>query len=794
MKSHILTASIALLSSQAHALSGYIIDSNGRPIANASVDIIDSKTTLKTNAEGQFAAEQGPVDELHIYAEGYSHKVLHLHGDSAAPLKVVLTRSIIEQVDVIGIPLHASVIESAQPIAVLSGRELRNRQADTLGDSLAGEVGVHTNFHGNVASTPIIRGLSGPRVLIAQNSMDASDASRVGPDHAVASEVSTAEQVEILRGPATLFFGSGAIGGVVNVVDKRVPSDAQTRGEWLFNNESVNTQKSGAFNLNTGTGNVAMHLDGFWRDSDDYKVPVAPDTDEPDGEHRVANSAEQSQGFTLGSSYLLDKGYVGFSVGRLDREYGIPGHSHGHEEAENGHEDAPESVYADLKQDRYQIASELDFNRPWLRAINTRLGYTDYQHAEIENGRVGTVFNNQTAELRVDVLHQPFADWRGGVVLHYKNTDFKADGEEAFTPPSETESFALAIMEERHFGPVLIQLGARIERSTLEADNLLLPELELHGHEEHEEHEDEEDEHAHTGSTRVYGAEHTFTPVSVSAGAVWDFRPGYNLGVALTHSQRAPSAAELLSFGPHIGTGSYEVGALFDLHDEGEPHFDIHNNALELETANNIDLTLRKHEGDFGFILNAFYNQIDNYYDQSATGLFADSGHEHAEEEHDHDAAEEHSDELPVYVFTSADAILHGLEAQFLWQITPAFKATVFGDTVHAKLKDGGNLARTPPLRVGARGDYQWQQWSANVSFSRYQTQDNIAALETATDGYTELDTSVSYRLPLAKQTLELFIKGENLTNTEARVHSSFLKNLTPKPGRNISLGMRGEF
>src|SRR5690606_30787566 len=158
-------------------------------------------------------------------------------------LRIVMARTVIEQVDVIGLPLHTSVIESSLPIAVLSGEALRKRQAATLGDSLEGEVGVHTNFHGGVASTPIIRGLSGPRVMITQNGLDVSDASRVGPDHAVASEVSTAQQVEVLRGPATLFFGSGAIGGVVNVVDQRVPVDSETRGEWLLQHDSVNHQR-----------------------------------------------------------------------------------------------------------------------------------------------------------------------------------------------------------------------------------------------------------------------------------------------------------------------------------------------------------------------------------------------------------------------------------------------------------------------------------------------------------------------------------------------------------------------
>lgn len=246
MKHLYLTAAAMAVSINTHALQGKIVDSKGSPVANATIQVVGSSETFAVNKLGEFSIDETQAYEIHIVAPGFSHKVIRI-GDTlnTESMQISLTRSVIEQVDVIGLPIHASVIESAQPISVLSGNELRNRQAATLGDSLEGEVGVHTNFHGNVASTPIIRGLSGPRVQITQNSMDVSDVSRVGPDHAVASEVSTAEQVEILRGPATLFFGSGAIGGVVNVVDTRVPKDSTTYGEWFISHETVNKQKLG---------------------------------------------------------------------------------------------------------------------------------------------------------------------------------------------------------------------------------------------------------------------------------------------------------------------------------------------------------------------------------------------------------------------------------------------------------------------------------------------------------------------------------------------------------------------
>ncbi len=798
MKYKYLAVAISAFTANAYALDGRVLNSNGDPISSAIIELEGTRTAISVDEQGGFSFDESNTHEIHVTAPGYSHKVIHIDEVNVyESLIISLQRSVIEQVDVIGIPIHASVIESAQPISVLSGEELRNRQAATLGDSLTNEVGVHTSFHGNVASTPIIRGLSGPRVQIAQNSLDVSDVSRVGPDHAVTSEVSTAEQVEVLRGPATLFFGSGAIGGVVNVVDKRVPKDSDTYGEWFVSHETVNSQNLGSVNLNTGRDNLAFHIDGFWRESEDYEVPVPPEQghdDEHEGEKfTVANSGDESHGFTLGGSYLLDNGYVGVSFGKLDRQYGIPGHSHG------GHDhDADEaSVYSDLEQDRFQLISELDLDNPWLSAINTRVGYTDYTHAEIESGEEGTEFSNKTTEAKLDLMHQPFKDWKGGLVLHYKHSDVSAAGDEAFTPPSDSDTFALALVEERHFGDFLLQLGARIERVTISADDVLLPNVEFHSHDgDHEEHDHEHEEESDI--TRVFESDQEFTPVSASAGIVWDFRPGYNVALSLTHSERAPSASELLSFGPHIGTRSYEIGALFDLHMEGdEAHFELNENPIELETSNNIDLAFRKHEGDFGLILNAFLNQVDNYYYQTATGLYAESGHTHEHDLDQEEAGEEdiHADELPVYLFTSADAELYGFEAQGIWQVTPNLKTTVFTDYVHAELKDSGAyLPRTPPLRLGTRIDYQWNAISAYLSWSHYDDQEKTAPMESSTEGYDWVDATLTWHLPLASTELALFVKAENLTDEEARVHTSFLKDIAPKPGRNFSIGIRGSF
>lgn len=785
--SRIMSALLAISASgqvYAEQVQGKVTTNNGEIIAGATVKVMGTNTFTHTNDQGVFSLEVKPGRyELHIVANNFAHEniALEVSDNKKTQANIQLDKSAIEIIDVSATPFHSSNIESALPITVLHGESLRMRQANTLGDTLSKEVGVHSNFHGGVAGTPIIRGLDGPRVLVTQNGLDAGDASRVGPDHAVSTETSTSERIEVLRGPATLFYGSGAIGGVVNIVDERIPTNTDTKGEWLAEYNSNNEQQLASGSFTSGVDNIAVHIDGFYRESENYKTPEKHGVDE------VENSAAESSGFTLGSSYLLDNGYVGFSYQNLEQEYGIPGHSHGDEDI---------AVFADLEQNRWQLLSELNFDNAIIKSLNTKFAYTDYRHSEVELGVIGTTFDNESLESRFELLHQDVYDWRGGFSFHYKKSDFTAVGAEAFTPPSESESMAIAWIEERHFGDVLIQLGARIERTEITAEKVRLPEVELFS--DHTEESDAHDEHDHSehsaGYTRNFDVAHTFTPISLSSGLVWDFTDGYNIGLSLSHSQRAPSASELLSFGPHIGTRSYEVGALFSLHeDHGEAHFGLTDHDIVMETATNIDLSLRKFKGDFGFIVNAFYNQIDDYYYEQATGLSASDGHDHSA--HDHGAhEEEEAHTLPLYVFTAKDVTLHGFEAQAIWQITDAFSWKVQGDIIRARLDSGSELPRTPPARIATELSYQGESVSADLFVSHYFEQTHTAVLESDTDSYVMIDANANYHFNISDYDLAAYLKLNNLTDVYAQVHTSFLKDLTPLAGRSIALGLRGTF
>ncbi|TLU67162.1 TonB-dependent receptor [Thalassotalea litorea] len=810
----------------AATVSGKVVDNKGKGIANAEVSILQTRVVTDKNGEFALTDISDGAAELHVEARYFTHqnRNLTLAGNDVDNVIVTLTPSVMDVVDVYATPLHTSTMESALPVNVLGADELRLKQASTLGETLKNEVGVHSSYFGPVSSSPIIRGLDGPRVLITQNGLDAGDASRVGPDHIVSTETTTATQIEVLRGPATLFYGSGAIGGVVNVVDNRVPTELEQSVGFSLQHNSVADEDLATIDINTGTDSFAIHFDGFWREANDYKIPGVAELehDEEHEEHeeeeheehednhsRLANTSNDAKGFTLGTSYLLDNGFVGFSYGRTDRTYGIPGHSHaGHDEheehdeeleMEEGHDEAhdEESVFGDLTQDRLQMLSDLRFDESFFNRVASKVAYTDYQHQEIENGEVGTTFKNELWEAKFDIYHREYNGFKGAWTVHYKLSDFEALGEEAFTPPSSTETLAFAWLEEKHFGDVLLQLGARIEHVTLEP---------VHGHDEHEAHDEHElDEHEEHEELEL--AQQDFTPISASLGLVWDYQPGYNLGMSAAFSQRAPSAAELFSNGPHIGTNSFELGALFELHEEDDGyHVELSDQDVDVETSYNLDLTWRKFSGDLGFVASVFYNHTDDFYYQQDTGfVFEDSGiHDHGDEhdeghgdEHDEELTEDHAHDeegLPIFVYRQDDVDMYGFEAELVYQLSAPLKANIFTDYIRAKLSDGGNLPRIPPLRLGAGLQYQANNFAAGLDVTHYFEQDQLAQLETETDSYTMVDLHANYYLDGIGDDTVLFLKVDNVFDTEARVHSSFLKNIAPLPGRGITLGVRASF
>mgnify|MGYP003132475430 FL=1 len=775
-------------SALAATVTGKITDDKNQPIENAAVHVHGKDQGVKTNAQGEFSIDVDSQSQLHVSKDNFIDSRIAVN-ENSNNVTVSLTPTSVETVVVYASALHKNSLEMISPVSVLSGDELKNKSKATLGETLKGLPGVNASYFGPVSSSPIIRGLDGPRVKITQNGLDASDASRIGPDHATSSDSLAAEQIEVLRGPSTLLYGSGAIGGVVNVVDNRIPTSNldDLTGAAEYSHDTLSNSNTVAAKLETGNDGFNFHFDGTKRSGDDYETPTFNITDE-DGDVETHNSVENtfidSDTFNVGTSYVGDHLTVGFSYGSIETDYGIPGHEHhdhDHEgETEEQHdehadEEEEESVYAHLEQDRWQglISYALDNN--WIENINLRVGYTDYKHSEIEDGEIGTTFKNETTEARLNVEHK-LAQWHGMMGYHYSESDYDAIGEEAFTPASVTTTHALYLLEEREFGDVTLELGARIE--DYEITSTITESEQAHDHDEEEDHDEGEEE------SIAYSE--SFTNVSASAGAIWQYTPGQSVALSLSHSERAPLSAELLSNGLHIATGTYELGLGYHIEDN-EVHFEPED--IKQEKSTNLDFSFRRFSGDFGYTVNFFYNDIKNFYYQQNTGLVYD------EEDGLESAIGAHDDAVAVYQFASKDAELYGVEFDVHYQIDPNAMVKVFGDSTRAKLKDDeGNLPRIPANKLGSELQYNLGDLQLTLTGTHYFEQDNISAYETKTDGYTIVDAQANYQLSLGAIDTQLYLNVDNITDELGFVHSSFIKDKAPLPGRNFRFGIRGYF
>ena len=663
------------------------------------------------------------------------------------------TDTALEAIVVTASPLGPGSDDLVQPVEILAGEELDRRKGATLGETVARELGVQSSYFGPGVGRPIIRGLEGARVQVLEGGMSSLDASTVSADHAVGIEPFLADQIEILKGPATLLYGSGAVGGAVNVVDGRIPEalpESAFGGRAELRGNSVNDEATGMARIDGAVGNFAWHADAFHRDTSDYEIPGHAHLDEAEehaeGGHEgeeedfgvLHNSAVRTRGGAIGGSWIGESAFLGVAVSNYLSLYGIPGGGHAHEEGEHadteedeeeeepGHED----VRIDLQQTRVDLRGAL--YAPWrgIESLRLRVAHNDYAHLEMEGDEVGTRFGNDGHEGRLEAVHEPLAGWRGVVGLQFSTRDFVAIGEEAFVPPTRSEDIGVFLVEERDFGRWKLELGARHDDISVD------PEGEL--------------------------AEAGFGASSLSAGALWRATDALHFSVGVDRAERAPTAEELFSNGPHLATAGFEIG----------------DSTLGTETANQLELAAHLHVGPLEAKAAVFDNRYDQFIHLAETGLEEDG--------------------LPVRQWTQADARFRGLEAEATLRIADnasgAWDLRLFGDRVRGTLDAGGNLPRIAPARAGL--DLTWENgpWRASAGAIRHARQDQVATLETPTRGYTLVDAHLAYHWDTAHAGWELFLDGNNLTDEEARVHTSFLKEVAPLPGRAIAVGVRAFF
>ncbi|MFN3352151.1 MAG: TonB-dependent receptor [Brevundimonas sp.] len=670
--------------------------------------------------------------------------VAGLAGTTAAQDRRVTT---VEEIVVTAAPYGVTADATTIAVDVLDEEDLLTAPSAGLGDVLNGLPGVRSTSFAAGASRPVIRGLAGPRVQVLTNGLGLIDASALSPDHQVAADPGEATRIEVLRGPQTLAFGGSAIGGVVNVIDGRIPEEAPEGGI----DGSISAQSSSVddgYKIGGGVsfaaGPLVFTLDALRREAGDYDIPAPAESRrqleaegedyEDTGETTLENSFVNLDAYGAGVSYVGGWGFVGLSVKRTETDYGVPGHAHEHEHEEGededhdeDHEEEEEVVTIGLEQTRYDLRGAYEFVAGPLSQVRFAGGYADYTHTEFEGEETGTVFISEGYEGRVEFVQRRRGGWDGAFGLQALSRDLNAVGDEAYVPQTDITEFGAYTLQRLDRGTWGLEGGLRVDTRDLDS---------------------------------VAGSE-SFTNVSGSVGVFAKPADGWFVGLSVSRNGRAPTEAELFAEGPHIATRAFEIG---------DP-------SLDNEEVTSLEAALHyEDEGLFEADLHLFHATYDGFIDLRPTG------------------AEE--DELPVFQYVQTDAEFYGAEAEArvtAWEGANGSLALTGGFDIVRGSTDLGAPARIPPFSLTAGVEGEFGPLVARFKARRVGAQDRVAEFELPTDSYTRYDAFLGWR-PAALPGAMVFVEGQNLSDEEIREHASFLKDLAPSPGRNVRVGVSYAF
>ncbi|MGZ8346168.1 MAG: TonB-dependent receptor [Allosphingosinicella sp.] len=633
---------------------------------------------------------------------------------------------------------------------VVSGEELARELRPTIGETLSRQPGVSATSFGPNASRPVLRGFQGERVRVLTDGIGSLDASNTSADHAVAINPLPADRIEVLRGPAALLFGSSAIGGVVNIVDSRIPRrvpEEAVHAEGILSYGSAANELTANSAVDVPLGeHLVVHFDGNYTNTDDLEIggfvltpalrAQAAASADPgirqlaELRGRLPNTASETSEFAGGFAWIDGDNHAGVSVSRYDSRYGVPVRYSLEPAAE------AEQVRLDLKQTRVDARAEIDTGDGFIDSLRFRGGYSDYRHFELEEtGEIATTFNNQGVEARLEARQSPRGSWGGGFGAQYFERDFAIVGEEKFLPPSRTRQIGLFALQTFDLGAVRAEAGARYEHSDVRADA-----------------------DADLGNP---GISRSFDAFTGSIGGSVELAPRMRLGLNLTRSERAPAAEELFANGPHAGTQSFEIG---------DP-------TLSTEKSWGIEGTLRASGEGYEFGASVFHSWFDGYIYELPTGAFAD--------------------DLPVFQYFQDDARYYGVEFEASFRVARIGGVTLnldaVADYVHATIEQVGPAPRIPPVRLLGGIEAQSDKVDGRIEVEWVGDQDRIADFETPTHGYTMVNASLSFH-PFASNDSSIILSANNLFDVDARRHASFLKDFAPLAGRDFRITTRVSF
>lgn len=638
-------------------------------------------------------------------------------------------------------PLESSLFDLAPSATVLEGQRLRLRAQSTLGETLGTEPGVTSTYFGPNASRPIIRGLDGDRIRILQNGVGMLDASAASFDHAVSVEPLLIDRAEIVRGPATLMYGGNAVGGVVNVVDGRIARERfrGVTGAVEARYGSAASERTQVGRVDVGNGQLMLHADVFRRHTGDLRVPDYVRSARL-RERSPLPADEEPRGRIPNSASLSDGAGVGASA---VWDKGYTGVAASQYNSRYGTVAEPD-VKIGLQQRRYELAGEIREIGSFVQALRYKSAYSDYQHIEYEDTQPGTTFNANGHNSRVELLHAPIGPMKGAFGLELQNFRFAALGDEAFLPRTRTQAVDAFIYEEIQLGALKLSGGGRLDRVDVRSS----------------------DDPAFGPSER-----RKFSPRSGAFGAVYALPQGYAVALQTSYTERAPTYQELFANGAHIATNAVEIG----------------DASLRKERSQGVGVSLRKRTGVVTGAVGAFYNRFRNFVALTDTGAIDER-----------DPADP-DDDLPIFAYRAVPAEFRGVEADAQWRAYEGAAGRLVlelrGDYTRAKNRDTGEpLPRIAPMRIGGAIAFQRGGLSARLDLLRAARQSRTATNELPTDGYTMVNATIAHRLRVVRTEFEVFLRGVNLLNEEARLHTSFLKDIAPLGKRGVVLGVRAGF
>ncbi len=677
-----------------------------------------------------------------------ANRLLPLIAAAASSPFIVCAEEAAVELDAITVranPLGKTADQLVQPTTVLDGDELNGKRRGTIGETLENEPGISTSDFGSGAGRPVIRGQAGPRVEVLENGIGSLDVSDISPDHAVSIDTGNARAVEVLRGPATLLYGSRAAGGVVNVLNGRLPTsvDDGVHGTLEGQYGSNADERNDALELDYGSGHHQFHVDAAGRKSGRFDIPGNARVDGSGSEGVLDNSRVQSNSTAFSYGYVDGGSSASFAVSTYGAVYGLP---------------AEETAFINLDQTRYDAQGVLDKPLPGIDSIKLRGAYNAYGHTEFEGpGEPGTVFRNRQSDERLEIVHAPIAGFRGVFGVQHDFRRFQALGDEAFVPETNSLQIGAFLIEEYAWSQGKLEAGLRVNRDSHKPQDDARPERD-------------------------------FTPLSFSLGSIFNLSPHDHLKLYFSHAQRSPAAEELYAFGPHLATATFERGLA----------------TAKLETANNIELGIDHHDDRLELEASVYLNSISHYLylDETDTGLNADgsgsAGSDGLADRVDGDGNFASDGELLLVDYRQADTRFYGFEGKLGYLLLRGpvqLSGHAFGDYVAGTLTGSkADLPRVTPARFGLGFDARRGPVTASIDYTRVLAQHDIASLETETGGYNLLGLEVGYGFKLRDDALsdsQVFLRARNLLDEDARRHTSFLKDVAPLPGASLFVGFR---